>query len=164
MPSDFANHDHAACIARGLARAEATCRAAGLRLTAQRRRVLEILLEQHRAMGAYEVLDHLAREGHGAQPPVAYRALDFLVENGLAHRIERLNAFVACTHVGDHAPVFLICRQCGAVAEADWQPQKGALGRTARAAGFRLEQVVSEAIGLCPACQDAAAANREEAK
>ncbi|MDM7256178.1 MAG: transcriptional repressor, partial [Paracoccus sp. (in: a-proteobacteria)] len=70
----------------------------GLRLTAVRRRVLEILLENHKAMGAYEILDRLAAEGFGKQPPVAYRALDFLVEHGLVHRVQRLNAFAACLH------------------------------------------------------------------
>ncbi|HHL20271.1 MAG TPA: transcriptional repressor [Aliiroseovarius sp.] len=160
MHDTFTGHDHAGCITQALARAEDTCQAAGARLTPLRRRVLEILLREHRAMGAYDVLKELVREGHGAQPPVAYRALDFLVEQGLAHRIERLNAFIACSQAGPdgragHAPVFLICRACGAVAEAQWQPQKGALGRAARAAGFRIDEVVSEALGLCPACQGA---------
>ncbi len=154
----FAPHDHGTCIADGLARAEAVCAGAGVQLTPVRRRVLEILLTGHRAMGAYEVLEVLAREGLGAQPPVAYRALDFLVKQGLAHKIERLNAFVACSHAGaaagaEHAPVFLICRGCGAVAEAAWQPEAGQLGAAARAAGFALEAVVAEALGTCPACR-----------
>ncbi len=79
-------------------------------------------------MGAYDVLQRLAAEGFGNQPPVAYRALDFLVEQGLAHRITRLNAFAACMHPGeDHAPVFLICRQCNHVAEAPAAPVRAAL-------------------------------------
>jgi Fur family transcriptional regulator, zinc uptake regulator len=66
------------------------------------------------------VLRRLAAEGFGNQPPVAYRALEFLVEHGLAHRIQRLNAFTACMHPGEaHAPAFLICRTCSTVAEAD---------------------------------------------
>ncbi|OIP83791.1 MAG: Fur family transcriptional regulator, partial [Rhodobacterales bacterium CG2_30_65_12] len=106
----FQPHDHAACTAEALARAEENCVAEGARLTPVRRRALEILLETHSAMGAYDVLERLAAEGFGHQPPVAYRALDFLVEHGLAHRIQRLNAFTACTHPGghSHAPVFLI--------------------------------------------------------
>lgn len=151
----FTSHDHAACVRDALAAAEARCTARGAHLTPVRRRVLELLLESHRAMGAYDVLARLDAEGMGSQPPVAYRALGFLVEQGLAHRIERLNAFVACTHPGAaHDPAFLICRACRKVAEAD-SPDP-ALAPEAEAAGFRIERTVVEAEGLCPACQEAA--------
>lgn len=150
----FGAHDHAHCTADTLARAEAEAIRLGLRLTPVRRRVLEILLEQHRAMGAYEVLDRLAAEGFGHQPPVAYRALDFLVDNGFAHRVRRLNAFAACMHPGEtHAPVFLICRSCNVVAEAAGQPVRAALDAAAAAAGFTVERANIEALGLCPACK-----------
>ena len=154
----FAQHDHAACSAEALARAEAMVQQKGLRLTPVRRRTLEILLENHRALGAYEVLERLAADGFGNQPPVAYRALEFLTDQGLAHRIQRLNAFAACMHPGEeHAPVFLICRQCNHVAEAPAAPVRAALGDTARAMGFAVERTNIEALGLCPACQQAAA-------
>ncbi len=149
----FEKHDHGACVADGLAAAEARCAAEGLRLTPVRRKALEILLRDHRALGAYAILDLLRDAGFGSQPPVAYRALDFLVEHGFAHKIERLNAFVACTHPGEsHSPAFMICRHCGAVAEAESGPAKGALGAAARAAGFQIEKAVVEAEGICPAC------------
>ncbi|RMD92342.1 MAG: transcriptional repressor, partial [Alphaproteobacteria bacterium] len=90
----FAPHDHRACAAAALARAEARCRESGLRLTPLRRRVLEILLESHRPLGAYDILARLRADGRPAQPPVAYRALDFLVAHGLAHRLHSLNAFL----------------------------------------------------------------------
>ncbi|RWR12062.1 Fur family transcriptional regulator [Paenirhodobacter populi] len=152
-PLAFAHHDHSHCAADTLARAEAEAARLGLRLTPVRRRVLEILLEAHRAMGAYEVLDRLAAEGFGNQPPVAYRALEFLVENGLAHRLRRLNAFAACMHPGeDHAPVFLICRVCDAVAEAPGAPVRAALDHAAADLGFAVERVNIEAVGLCPVC------------
>ncbi len=96
----FDAHDHGACMAANLAAAEALCASRGVQFTPVRRRVLEILLESHGAMGAYEVLARLDAEGLGKQPPVAYRALSFLVEQGFAHRIEKLNAFVACMHPG----------------------------------------------------------------
>ena len=147
----FRAHDHRACVDDALAAAEAKCRAEGLRLTPARRRVLEILLEGHAAMGAYDVLGRLAAEGLGSRPPVAYRALAFLIEHGLAHRIERLNAYVACARPGaSHEPAFLICTGCGTVAEAAARP---ALGPPARAAGFRIARTVMEAEGLCPGCQ-----------
>lgn len=150
----FEKHDHRSCIRTGVSAADALCRAEGLQFTPVRRRVLEILLEKHRALGAYEILDQLREEGLGSQPPVAYRALDFLVSHGLAHKIERLNAFVACTHMGeDHAPAFLICRGCDAVAEAQAAPGRGIVAKAAEDAGFNVERVVIEAVGLCPACQ-----------
>ena len=157
-PIGFEVHDHSACMDAALTRAETQCAASGLRLTPVRRRALEILLADHRALGAYDLLAHLAAEGLGAQPPVAYRALDFLVKAGFAHKIEALNAYIACAHPGqDHAPAFLICRVCQSVAEADTALAKGRLGDAARAVGFLIERTVVEAEGLCPACQKDAA-------
>jgi Fur family transcriptional regulator, zinc uptake regulator len=158
-PADlaFARHDHAHCTADALARAEAICAGAGARLTPVRRRVLEILLEEHRALGAYDVLNRLAAEGFGNQPPVAYRALEFLVDQGFAHRIQRLNAFTACMHPGEaHQPAFLICRVCSSVAEAAATPVRAALDTAATALGFTIERSTIEALGLCPNCREAA--------
>lgn len=151
----FEQHDHTACVSETLANAEAHCAQNGLRLTPVRRRTLEILLAEHRAMGAYDVLALLAKDGVGHHPPVAYRALDFLVKVGFAHKIEALNAYFACVHLGqDHAPAFLICRKCQAVAETETGLYGGRLGDAARAAGFEIERTVIEAEGLCPSCQD----------
>jgi len=150
----FAEHDHAGCIARALAEADAHCAREGLRFTKVRRRTLEILLESHTALGAYDVLARLGEDGLGTQPPLAYRALGFLVDNGFAHRVERLNAFVACAAPGTrHDPAFMICTACHAVAETRAVHGRGALGRSARANGFRIERTVLEAEGLCPGCQ-----------
>ena len=151
----FAQHDHGHCRTDALARAEALAVARGVRLTPVRRRVLEILLEEHKAMGAYDVLTRLAAEGFGNQPPVAYRALEFLVEHGLAHRLQRLNAFAACLHPGhDHAPAFLICRACDKLAELPAAPVRAALADLAGETGFAVERVTIEAVGLCPACAE----------
>ncbi|HBZ43934.1 MAG TPA: Fur family transcriptional regulator [Maritimibacter sp.] len=154
----FHAHDHEACADQALARADEICAEEGVRLTPVRRRALEILLAEHRALGAYEVLDGLAESGFGKQPPVAYRALEFLVDQGLAHRIRRLNAFIACTHPGAaHAPVFLICKTCDAVAEAPGDDLRGALDREAASLGFTIERANIEAVGQCPACGEVAA-------
>jgi Fur family transcriptional regulator, zinc uptake regulator len=150
----FAAHDHAHCTHDAINRAEALTAAAGARLTPVRRRVLEILLEEHKALGAYDVLARLAQDGFGNQPPVAYRALEFLVDQGLAHRIQRLNAFTACAHMGeDHAPAFLICRTCHMVAESEATAARAALDSEAARAGFQVERTTIEALGLCPACR-----------
>ena len=152
----FAPHDHARCAGDVMARADAQMAAGGHRLTPVRRRTLQILLEAHRALGAYDVLERLAAEGYGNQPPVAYRALEFLEEQGLAHRIRRLNAFAACMHPGEaHAPAFLICRACHAVAEAPGRGVGDALSEAARAVGFSVERSTVEAMGLCPGCAGA---------
>jgi len=154
FPTDapFAAHDHGRCITTALAAAEAACAVADLRLTPVRRRTLEILLEAHEALGAYDVLARLDADGFGDKPPVAYRALTFLVDAGLAHRIERMNAFVACIHPGAaHDPAFLICQSCGTVAEGE---AAGAMQSSAAAAGFQIKRTIVEATGLCPSCQD----------
>ena len=151
----FAPHDHAACVADALAEAERRAGEDGLRLTPARRRVLEILLESHRALGAYEILGRLGSD-RPAPPPTAYRALDFLVAHGFAHRVESLNAFVACAHPGaKHAPAFLICRDCRKVAESATEAGAGRLADAARSAGFTIESAVLEAEGLCPSCAGA---------
>ncbi len=154
----FETHDHGQCIADGLATVEARCVEDGLQLTPVRRRVLEILLNEHRAMGAYDILEILRAEGLGSQPPVAYRALDFLSKHGFVHRIERLNAFVACAAPGEsHSPSFLICRTCSSVAEVPaWRAMR-ALRHVASDLGFEVERVAIEAEGLCPLCSEAAA-------
>lgn len=149
----FQSHDHHQCVASTVSTAEEICAQRKLRLTPTRRRVLEILAEEHRAMGAYDILERLRAEGQAAHPPVAYRALDFLVEYGFAHKIERLNAFIACDHPKEgHRPAFLICRACDAVAEAHVLPTDGALGTQAAELGFKIERAVIEAEGLCPSC------------
>ena len=150
----FTPHDHGQCQGEALAVAEAVCAERRLRLTPARAFVLETLLEAHKAMTAYELLDRMAAAGMGHQPPIVYRALDFLVANGFVHRIERLGAFVACTHGGAaHSASFLVCRGCRTVAETAIPWPRG-LAAEAAAAGFAVERVVVEAEGLCAACRD----------
>jgi Fur family zinc uptake transcriptional regulator len=157
MSIGFENHDHGVCISDGLSVVSKFCQDKGLILTPVRQRVMEILLKQHRAMGAYEILDILREEGLGSQPPVVYRALDFLLNNGFAHKIERSNAYTACSHIGkDHVPAFLICTGCHAVVETQSVVSKKLLDNAAREADFMVEHVVLEAEGRCPKCQEVA--------
>ena len=152
-PLAFAPHDHSTCSGDLLTHAETQCSASGARLTPVRRRTLEILAESHRAMGAYDVLERLKEDGFGSQPPVAYRALEFLVEQGLAHRVRRLNAFTACSHPGTpHSPAFFICRVCDSVAETAVPELRDALQAAADRLGFTVERANLEALGLCPGC------------
>ena len=162
MPHDhsaFAPHDHDACAVGAMAKAEGRVALTGQRLTPVRRQTLQILLASPRALGAYEVLERLVALGFANQPPVAYRALEFLEQQGLVHRIRRLNAFTACMHMGEaHAPAFLICRACHAVAEAPAVEVAIALQAAAAGLGFVVERSTVEALGLCPACHGTAQA------
>lgn len=154
-PPAFEPHDHDACRARARAAVEAACATRRLRLTPARAHVLETLLASHRAMTAYELLDGLAAAGLGAQPPVVYRALEFLTANGFVHRIERLGAYAACTHgAGVHNAAFLICRDCRRVAETPLARPLRGLAAEASAAGFAIERTVVEAEGLCARCRE----------
>ena len=120
-----------------------------------RRKELELLLEKHQALGAYAILDLLREAGFSSQPPGACRALDFLVENEFAHKIERLNAFVACALPGtDHSTAFMICRQCDTVVETQSPASRFNLFATAQATGFKIEQTVIEAKGVCHSCAE----------
>jgi len=155
MSLGFEKHDHASCIQDALTTADEYCANNGLKFTKTRRRVLEILLMEHKALGAYDILAHLAKEGLGAQPPIVYRALKFLVTYGFVHKIEKLNAYSACTNHGeDHSPIFMICRMCNNISEAQIEPLSDHLDSSAKTAGFIIERTVIEAEGVCPACQE----------
>ena len=137
--------------------AEQYCQENGLNFTPVRRKVLEILLQKNTAIGAYEILDLLREAGFKNQPPVAYRALEFLVQNGFAHKIEQLNSFIGCTHPGkDHSPAFMICRNCDSVSEEEALTRNFSVSQIASKAGFTVEKAVIEARGLCHSCADLA--------
>jgi len=148
------DHDHAHCAASALSRAEAICRAKNARLTALRQQVLAAVWESHRPIGAYDILARMNAGGGRAAPMAVYRALDFLQEQGLVHRIASLNAFVGCAQPGAlHTAQFLICRDCHTAAEFDSAPLKDALARTIDASGFAVDSQIVEITGLCPNCR-----------
>jgi len=153
------NHDHERCTADALAHAEALCAKRAQRLTPIRRQVLEVLLASHNPLGAYDIIERVAASGARPAPITIYRALDFLRDNGLVHRIESRNAFVAC--VNNHADgalvVFLICEHCGAVGEAASAAVAAELKAAARAAGFTPKAPVIEIGGVCAHCRQAMA-------
>lgn len=150
---DARGHDHAACVDAALAHADRLCAERGLRLTPIRRRVLELVWSNHKPSKAYDLLSRIRDEHHAAAPPTVYRALDFLLDAGLVHRIESLNAFVGCD--GDHghaAPKFLICQACAHAAELPGDAIDAAIGQAATAAGFKVDDSVVEVTGLCAGC------------
>lgn len=138
-----------------LDRAEVLCDQRGARLTILRRQVLELVLSAERPIGAYDLLDQLKTARRGAAPPTVYRALDFLMEHGLIHRVERLSAFVGCPlHNHAHAAQFLICRGCGAVEELEDATLQTALQDAAHARGFVVQKATIEAEGRCASCAE----------
>jgi len=120
-----------------------------------RRRVLETLAASHKPLGAYEIIDRLAEGGPRPAPITVYRALDFLLSNGLAHRIESRNAFIACinNHETGKPVVFLICEHCGAVGEAPSNAVADSLREAASRAGFTPKSPVIEITGICSHCR-----------
>ncbi|WP_083901391.1 Fur family transcriptional regulator [Azospirillum sp. B4] len=149
-------HDHKACVGDALTRAHSLCEARGARLTTLRARVLELVWSSHKPRGAYAILEEMAVDGKRVAPLTVYRALDFLVEQGLVHRIESLNAYVGCPEPGQsHAGQFLVCERCGDAAELNDAAVANAITAGAAARGFRALRQTVEVLGLCPACQAA---------
>jgi len=147
-------HDHRHCLRDALDRAATLCRQRGVRLTPLRRRVLELVWGGHRPLGAYDILDALRAERSGAAPPTVYRALDFLRDQGLVHRIESRNSFVGCPDPDTpHGGQFLICRSCGQAAELNDAAIDDAIRSSAERAGFAVGRRTIEIEGECPSCR-----------
>ena len=150
-------HDHSHCVHSALTEADVLCAQKGLRLTALRRRVLELVWQSHKPLGAYDILAVLRElDGRRAAPPTVYRALDFLLENGLVHRIASLNAFIGCSHPEHaHQGQFLICRNCHAAIELEQKSISDAIVSSALGVGFTVEGQTVEVVGLCSGCREA---------
>jgi Fur family zinc uptake transcriptional regulator len=155
--------DHPKDVEATLHQAAARLAARGATLTELRRTVLRMILSSRQPVGAYTLLERLGAErGRAAAPPTVYRALDFLLEHRLIHRIERLNAFIACAaectdgHAHAHPAQFLICEVCGDVQELEDAGVARALTDAARQAGFRHARATVEMEGTCAACAKAA--------
>ena len=163
-------HNHRRCIADALRQADDICRRKGIRFTRIRRRVLELIWAEHRPLSAYALLQQLRREKQNAEPPTVYRALDFLVENCLVHKIESLNAFIGCSHPqhqssgrnngrndgkngGRHIGQFLICSDCRQVAEISDAKLQRVIDATASRAGLQAMHHTIEITGRCSQCR-----------
>jgi Fur family zinc uptake transcriptional regulator len=149
-------HDHGDCVEQAIETADRLCREKGLRFTRLRRRVLQLVWTSHKPVGAYDILEQLNREGRRAAPPTVYRALEFLIEAELVHRLDSLNAFVGCADPSSsHTGQFLICRACRSVAELDDRDISDIVQRTAANLGFTAVHQMLEIQGLCEVCQKA---------
>ncbi len=151
-----AAHDHVSCVRDAIAAAESVCGLHRARLTPLRKAVLGLIWGSHSPVGAYDILEQLRAERERVAPATVYRALDFLIEYGLIHKIESLNAFVGC---GDpripHSGQFMICKRCQSVAELADPEIDLAVERRARSLGFAVDRQTVEVIGVCGACAGA---------
>ncbi len=149
-------HDHGQCVADALAMAEAVCARRNARLTRLRRRVFEMLWAAHKPTRAYDLLDRLRSEHDGAAPPTVYRALDFLLEHGLIHKLESLNAYIGCVQPdAPHRGQFLICEDCQSVAELDDPDIARRVLAKAHDLGFAVRHQTIEVSGTCADCSEA---------
>ena len=157
MTSVYQPHDHNHCIEDALNEARSLCQKNSARLTHLREKVLELVWQSHSPIGAYDILAELGRqEERPAQPPTVYRALDFLLEQGLIHRLSSLNAYIGCPHPGKkHNSCFLICGQCRVTLEIDHQEINHSILACASDQGFQISDTAIELTGLCPNCQKA---------
>lgn len=153
--SAYHPHDHQGCINTALQQATQLCAEQGVRLTPVRKRVLELVWQSHKPMGAYDLLPALAADGFNSAPPTVYRALDFLLDLGLVHRLASLNAFIGCTDPGhEHDSCFLICQCCGKAQEIDAKEWFSSLSGVAKKQGFEVDHQITEVLGKCPQCID----------
>ena len=151
----FKSHQHTRCISKALQQAETLCKQNNTRLTPVRKRVLELVWGNHQAIGAYAILDQLGLEGVKPAPPTVYRALDFLLESGLIHRINSLNAYVGCSHPCDsHNTQFFICTHCGNVSEFNSSEINDSIRSLADNEQFSVSLQILEINGICLACQE----------
>jgi len=154
--SPFKKHQHSQCIRDALHSAEGLCKKNGFRLSNVRKRVLELIWESHQALGAYAILEQLGKEGVKPAPPTVYRALDFLLEAGLVHRINSLNAYIGCNHPKDshHGSYFLICQHCHIVAEIHDKRIDEEVASLAERERFSISERALEISGTCQHCQE----------
>ena len=150
----FHSHDHNHCLQAAIRRAEQKCADQGERFTKLRRQILEMIWGSHEPVKAYDLLDRLKKIHPGSAPPTVYRALDFLLEVGLIHKIESLNAYLGCGDpASGHSGQFLICRKCSSVAELNDISTSKNLQSMARSVNFSVDKMTIEITGLCDHCQ-----------
>lgn len=149
-------HNHQRCIDAAMSRAHERCAERRARLTPIREAVLALIWQSHRPLGAYAIADKLPPvNGKKVQAPSIYRAIDFLLELGLIHRLPSQNSYLGCPFPdNEHSDVFMVCRGCGSAAEVSADALNQIIADTSQRSGFLLESQCVELTGLCLACRD----------
>ena len=151
--TDIIGHDHQKCVATALQTAEQLCVLRGVQLTTIRQQVLSLIWESHKAVKAYELLERIKPLQNAAKPATIYRALDFLIEQGLIHRVESLNAFIGCRCSAEqHEQLLLICKQCDEVEERPALAVMQAINQELHNANFNMHSKAVEIHGICSKC------------
>ena len=151
----FQQHDHSHCISSALQQAKQLCQERNVRLTPVRELVLELVWQSHQPLGAYELLPMLGAKGFSSAPPTVYRALEFLQEQGLIHRLASINAYTGCCNPGTpHEGHFLLCLSCHQVLELDTHALQKSLQSSASVHGFTIAQQTIEVTGYCARCKE----------
>lgn len=148
-------HNHQHCIDDALHHARNICQQAGVKLTPLREQVLMLIWQSHKPLGAYDIIDMLATvSNRRIAPPTVYRTLEFLLELGVIHRINSLNAYIGCpTPNTEHPGYFLICKQCHTVNESNDEKLLQQITRLGHDANFQIQKQWLEVLGLCQHCQ-----------
>ena len=147
-------HDHSQCVKDALTKALAICQVRGVRFTKLRKQVFELVCTSHKPIGAYDILDTFQKRGRKTAPPTVYRALDFLLEQGLIHRIASLNAYIGCDFPQEpHRGQFIICKLCGEATELVSHTIEKCIAGAAAKLDFQVQSRVIEILGVCSACQ-----------
>ena len=151
--SSLIPHDHESCVSKAVRTAEHLCMARGVRLTPLRRKVLELIWDSHKAAKAYDLLERIKPFEYAAKPATVYRALEFLMEQGLIHRVESLNAFIGCVcSERQHEQLLLICKRCEEIEERPAPEVMNALTWEIVRAGFVVHHKAIEVHGICARC------------
>jgi Fur family zinc uptake transcriptional regulator len=149
-----ASHKHQDCLKAAIVAAKSHCDAVGISLTPIRQRVLELIWQDHEPVKAYDILDTLKQSKSSSAPPTVYRALDFLQDEGLVHKIESLNAYIGCGNPRNtHKGQFFICHDCGFVAELDDDEIRRLFQKKAKRFGFEINDEIVEIKGYCQECR-----------
>lgn len=124
-------------------------------LTLNQQLVFNLLRDRQVKMSAYEILDKLRDKGFSA-PPTVYRALDFLISKGLVHKIESLNAFIACghRHEEEDSILFEICNDCGQTREFSDEKISSQIYKNTQRKKFKITKTTVEILGQCHNCMD----------
>ena len=144
---------HKSCIKEALIEAKTICDQRGVKLTKLRETVLKLIWKNHTYVKAYDLLEELKKIDDSAKPPTVYRSLDFLMENGFIHKIQSLNAFVGCSHPGEHNECyFLICKECRNIEECHSENINKFVQSTSSNNNFSANQITLEISGICQEC------------
>lgn len=158
MPNLFPSlqHSHHRCVKSAKLRAAKLAEDTGKKFGANQVQVLDALLQNHQASSAYEIVECVAESGKRLQAVQVYRALEILIKMGLVHRIQSMNAYIACTSDEEehHNPQLLFCSSCKRVAELTSDTISTLISKIAKQTQFKLDYGLVELVGLCPECTD----------